>query len=135
MTSKMISIILVTALLHVSMAAQNQPQPPAQTAAKMQQVLHKAQDKGKAVKVTLNRKIDNRNKLTGTVSEISDTGFTFNDQKTGRGMQVAYADVREVKQKGMSKTAKILIVSGIVVGAVVGLGFALACSSEGGPNC
>ena len=56
------------------------------------------------------------------MSEISDTGFNFTDQKTGKAMQVAYADVQEVKQKGMSKTAKILIVIGIVVGAAVGLG-------------
>ena len=77
MIFKMISIVLVAALLHDSIAAQTQPQSPTQTVTKMQQVLRKAQEKGKAVKVTLNRKIDNRNKLTGKVSEISDTGFTL----------------------------------------------------------
>ena len=135
MTYKMIAVLLVAVLLQGSLAAQNQPAPPTQTVTKMQQVLHRAQEKGKAVKVTLNRKINNRNELTGNVSEISDTGFATYNQKTGETVQVAYADVQEVKQKGMSKTAKILIVIGIVVGAAIGLGFALACSSEGGPNC
>jgi len=101
----------------------------------MQQVLRKARGSDKAVKVTLNRQIENRLEFTGKVIDISDTGFTCNDQKTRKAIQVAYADVLEVKQKGMSKATKILIVSGIVVGAVVGMGFALACSSEGGPNC
>jgi histidinol dehydrogenase len=135
MIHKMIAVVLVAVFVHGSLAAQTQPQASLQTPAQMQQVLRKAQDKGKAVKVTLNRKLDNRNKLTGKVSEISDTGFTFIDQKTREAMQVAYADVQEVKQKGMSRTTKILIVIGIVVSAVLALGFALACTSEGGPNC
>lgn len=135
MIFKMISVVLVAALLHGYMAAQSQPLLSTQTVTTMQQVLRKAREKDKAVKITLNKKIENHGNLNGTVSEISDTGFILNDQKTGKTMQVAYADVQEVKQKGMSKTAKILIVSGIVVGAAIGLGFALACSSEGGPHC
>ncbi|HMK21584.1 MAG TPA: hypothetical protein VK466_04580 [Terriglobales bacterium] len=135
MIFKMISLVLVAVLLRGSMAAQNQTRSAPQTVAKMQQVLRKAREKNKAVKITLNKTIENQLKFNGKVSDISDTGFVFNDRKTGKTMQVAYADVQEVKQKGLSKTAKILIVSGIVVGAAVGLGVALACSSEGGPNC
>ena len=37
-----------------------------------------------------------------------------------------YADVQEIKQKGMSKTAKILIVSGIVVPLLVWESLSLA---------
>lgn len=45
-------------LLHSSIAGQNQAQPPPQTLNKMHQVLHKAQQKDKAVKVTLKKKTE-----------------------------------------------------------------------------
>ena len=51
-----LSFVLVTVLLHGSIAAQDQTQSPQQTAAKMQEVLHKAQEKDKAVKVVLNKR-------------------------------------------------------------------------------
>ena len=69
------------------------------------------------------------------MSHISDTGFVLTEPKTGATKKLAYEDVQQVKQKGMSKGAKILIVSLVVVGAVIGIGFAAACSAEGGPHC
>jgi len=96
----------------------------------MQQVLRKAQEKDKAVKVILNKKIDNQSALTGKVSEISDTGFTMTDQQTGKPMKLAYEDVRQVNQKGMSKGSKIAI--GIAVGAVAfTLVMVVACVAAG----
>jgi hypothetical protein len=114
MISKMISAFLIAVLLHGSITAQTSSSPT-QSVAKMQQVLRKAQEKDKAVKVILNKKIDNQSTLTGKVSEISDTGFTMTDQQTGKPMNLAYEDVRQVNQKGMSKGSKIAI--GIAVGA------------------
>lgn len=131
---KMMAVALIPMLLQASLLSQTGPQA-LQTADLMQEIARKAYGKDKSVKVTLLKKIDNQRRLRGKVRDISGTGFTLTDEKTGKTMQVAYADVQEIKQDGMSKTAKILIVSGIVVGVVVGLGFALACSSEGGPNC
>jgi hypothetical protein len=112
-----ISLVLVAVLVHSSIAAQDQAQPSPQTVAKMQQVLHKAQEKDKAVKVILNKKIDNQKKFSGKVSDISDTGFVVTDQKTGTTKKLAYADVREVHQKGMSKGTKIAL--GVAGGVVV----------------
>jgi hypothetical protein len=43
-----ISLVIVAALVQGSIAAQDQPQSPPQTVAKMQQVLHKTQEKDKA---------------------------------------------------------------------------------------
>lgn len=135
MIFKMISVVLVASLLHSGMAAQEQAQSPPQSVTRMQQILRKAREKNKAVKIILNKKIENQLNFSGKVSEISDADFTFSDQKTGKSMQIAYADTREVRQKAMSKTSKILIVSGIVVATVMAAGFALACSAEGGPHC
>jgi len=107
----------VAVLVHGSIAAQDQPQSPPQTVAKMQQVLHKAQEKDKAVKVILNKKIDKQKKFSGKVSDISDTGFVVTDQKTGKPMKLAYADVREVLQKWSKKdvTIAIVVVAGVVI--------------------
>ena len=122
-----ISLVLVAVLVHGSIAAQDQPQSPQQTVAKMQQVLHKAQEKDKAVKVTLKKKIDNQKKFTGKVSDISDRGFVVTDQKTGKIQKLAYADVQEVHQKGWSKAATIAIVvlAGVVI-AVVVVGYSIS---------
>jgi hypothetical protein len=128
MISKIISVILVAALLHGSMAAQDQSPP--QTVAKMQQVLRKAQEKDKAVKVILKKKIDNQTKFTGKVSEVADASFTMADQQTGKPMKVAYEDVRQVNQKGMSKGAKVALGIAIGVGAAIGVGL-VACYSQG----
>ena len=75
----------------------------------MQQVLNKAREKDKAVKVILNKKIDNQTKFSGKVSEISDSGFVVTDEKTGTTKRLSYEDVRQVKQQGLSKAAKILL--------------------------
>ena len=114
---KAVSLVLVAILLHGSIAAQDQPQSPAQTVAQMQQVVRKAQEKDKAVKVTLKKKSDNQRKFGGKVSDVSDTGFVVTDRKSGATKKVAYEDVQQVNQAGMSRGAKIGI--GIAVGIAV----------------
>lgn len=115
-----ISLLLTAVLVHGSVAAQDQPQPPRQTVAQMQQVLHRAQDKDKTVKVTLKTKIDNQKKFSGKVSEVSDSGFVLTNQKSGKVQKLAYEDIEQVKQAGMSKGTKIALgVTGGVVVAVV----------------
>jgi hypothetical protein len=123
-----ISLVLVAVLLHSSIAAQTSSSPT-QSVAKMQQVLRKAQEKDKAVKVILNKKIDNQKKIIGKVSDISDTGFVLTDQKTGTTKQLAYEDVRQVNQKGMSKGSKVAI--GIAVGAAALITVGLVCYAAG----
>lgn len=121
MVSKVIPVMLVTVLLHGSLVAQAQPQSPAQSPAEKQQVLRRAEQKGKDVKVTLERKIDNQRKFTGKVSQISDSGFTLTNQKTGKTTKLAYEDVQQVQQKGLSKGWKIAlgVTAGVVLGAIL----------------
>ncbi len=118
MLSKVISVVLAIALLHGSIAAQDQPQTTQQTISKIQHVLRKAQERNKAVKVTLNKKINNRNKVSGKVGGISDTGFGVDDEKTGIATTLAYSDVREISQKGLTTATQIVIVAGVVVAIV-----------------
>jgi hypothetical protein len=121
MIHKMIAVVLIAVLLHGSLIAQTQLQTPVQTQADMQSVLRKAQENDKAVKVTLNQEIGNQRKLSGKVSEVSDASFTLIDQKTGRAVKLDYANIRQVKRKGMSKglTITLIVIAGVIVGAVV----------------
>jgi len=84
MISKTISTVLVCVLLHSLVLGENEPPPQTQTVAKMQQVLHKAQERNKAVKITLRKKIDHQRKFAGRVVEISGAGFAIADQKSGK---------------------------------------------------
>ena len=124
MISKIISVVLVAALLPSSIAAE-QLRSPQQSVDKIQQVLRKAQQKNKAVKVTLNKKINNQVKLSGNVGGISDTTFVVDDEKTGTATTVAYSDVREIRQRGLSTVTQIGIVAGVVVGVVLAVVLAL----------
>jgi hypothetical protein len=107
MLHRITAVVLVAVLVHGNLAAQTQTQSPVQTVSQMQKVLREAQEKGKAVRVTLNRKMDNQRKFSGQVSDISDRGFTLADAKTGKTMGLAYEDVKEVRRKGMSRGEKI----------------------------
>jgi len=87
----------------------------------MQQVLHKAQEKDKAVKITLRKKMDNQRKFMGKVKEITDVGFSIVEQKTGKTMSFAYQDVQQVGQAGVSK-GTIIAVAALVAGGLIILG-------------
>jgi ribosome maturation factor RimP len=125
MVSKIVSVVLVVVLVHVSLAAQDQLQSSTQGVAEIQKILHKAQKNGKAVKVTLNQKIDGHSKITGRVVEISDEGFTLMENKTGNTEKFVYDDVHQVNQAGLPKVVQVVLGAGIVFGVALVLFFAL----------
>ncbi len=116
MLYKVIAVALVTFLLHGSLLTETQP------LAKMQQVLRKAQEKNKAVKITLAKRLDNQAQLRGKVSEVSDTGFAVTD-KTGKITKLVYEDVQQVKQEGTKGWVIALVVAAGVGVLVVVLVF------------
>jgi hypothetical protein len=121
MISKMVSAVLVIMLLHGSIAAQGQLESQHQPAAKMQESLSKAEKRDKTVVIHLT----DGTKVAGKISDISERGFALTDQKTRITKSYVYADVREVRQKGLSMAAGILIGIGIAVGVTVGMFYAL----------
>jgi len=129
MISKTISVLLISVVLHSGIAAQTLSSPT-QDVAKMQQVLRRAQERGKSVTVTLTRKIYNKTKLTGKVSEVSDTSFTLANQQTGNATSLTFEDVRQVKQKGMSKGKKVALGVGIGAGIFFAVGI-ISCFASG----
>ncbi len=72
--------------------------------------------------------------IKGYISAIDESSFAVTDKKSGNVSTIAYRDVNGVKSRGLSRATKILIVTGVVAGTVVGLAV-LACHSEGGPHC
>jgi hypothetical protein len=121
MTLKAVATVLVCVLVHSNLFAETQSQ--AQTVTKVQQVLHKAQEKNKAVKVSLLKKKDGQHRFTGRVVTISDTDFAISDQKSGQTMSIRYEDVQQVSQAGMSTGAIIAIVALVAGGIILGVIF------------
>jgi hypothetical protein len=59
--------------------------------------------------------------VRGRITRTSDNGFTVIEDKSGSRTEIAYADVRNVEGRGMSKTKKTLIGVGIATGVFIGL--------------
>jgi hypothetical protein len=122
MMFKTVATVLVCVVAHSNLIAETQSQ--AQTVAKVQQVLHKAHEKNKAVKVSLLKKKGGPHKFTGRVVTISDTDFAISDQKSGQTMSIRYEDVQQVSQAGMS-TGTIITIGAVVAGGLIVLGVIL----------
>ena len=73
--------------------------------------------------------------VKGYISEVDDSSFALTDQKSGKLTKISYEDVSKIKRQGLSKAAKVLIIGGVLVGALIGIGAAVACHTEGGPHC
>ena len=73
--------------------------------------------------------------VKGYISEVDDSSFALTDQKSGNVTTISYEDVSKIKRQGLSKPAKVLIISGVLVAAWIGIAAALACHTEGGPHC
>ena len=64
-------------------------------------------------------KLHNGTKLKGYISQASEDSFVITD-KQGQKNTVAYMDVREVKKgSGLSRTSKVLIVSGVAAAVLI----------------
>ena len=66
-------------------------------------------------------KLRSGSEVRGRITRTSDNGFTMIDDKSGSSTEIAYADVRNVEGRGMSKTKKTLIGVGIATGVFIGL--------------
>jgi len=124
MTAK-ISLILLTVLLLQTIVPAEVARPQNQTADLMKQILSQAQSKHKPVKVVLIRTTDGRKKIIGTVTAVSDAGFTLIENKTGETREFAYADVQHVSHKGMSTGLQIVLGLGVAVAVVVAIFYAI----------
>lgn len=127
MLLKFISLVLISVLAtSFSIPAQAQEQPPAQTINEMKQVVQKALDKDKSVKVKLKERLSGKTKLTGRISEVSDAGFVLTDEKTKATTKLTYDGLKEIKLKGLSTGVKIALGVGVPAAIVLGVLYAIA---------
>jgi hypothetical protein len=73
--------------------------------------------------------------IRGYISKVDERSFGLTDEKSGKLTTISYENVNKIKREGLSKPAKILIVSGVIFGALIVIGVAAACHMEGGPHC
>ena len=92
------------------------------------------QRRGAGEKSRVRVKLRDGTEVKGYISKVEENSFEVTDKEKGTMTSIRYDDASEVHRLGMSKTAKIVIVVGIV-GAWIGIATVLACHSEGGPHC
>ncbi len=73
--------------------------------------------RGTGEKARVNVKMLNGTKMKGFISQAGDDSFTLTDSKTKQTSTLAYSDVAQVKDSGLSTGAKILI--GVGVGVAI----------------
>ena len=112
------TLLLVTAIFLCTFgpAARAQPQLD-QTAKVKADVVKRLNKKEQHVKV----KLRNGSEVKGHITQTSENGFTLANEKTHANTDIAYADVVNVEGRGMSKTKKALIATGIAAGVFIAL--------------
>ena len=64
-------------------------------------------------------RLRNGSELKGRITEAAENRFILKETKNGAHHDLSYAEVTQVKGKGLSKGAKFGILTGIVAGAVI----------------
>ena len=88
-----------------------------QTAKVKAEVVNRLNKKEEHVKVRLR----NGTEVKGYITQSSENGFTLSNEKTKTGTDIAYADVQDLEGRGMSKTKKILIATGVAAAIFAGM--------------
>jgi small nuclear ribonucleoprotein (snRNP)-like protein len=112
---KTIAVALAVVITCLSSLAQAPVQPgkAASVKARMQKI-------GVGDRTLVNVKLKDGTELRGYLSRIEDNSFTITDKITKKATSASYGDVLSFARKGLSTTAKVVIIVGI--GVVVTLG-------------
>ena len=115
MFKKTIAVALAVVITCLSSLAQAPVQPgkAASVKARMQKI-------GVGDRTLVNVKLKDGTELRGYLSRIEDNSFTITDKITKKATSASYGDVLSFARKGLSTTAKVVIIVGI--GVVVTLG-------------
>ena len=119
MLKKALAMTILTLLLHT--AAMVQPAPASSKSDKQARFAEKVRQAlaslGVGKDATVRVQLQDKSKLAGYVSHVSDTHFVITDTQTARSIPVAYGDVTKVRGHNLSTGAKIGI--GIAIGFAV----------------
>jgi small nuclear ribonucleoprotein (snRNP)-like protein len=120
---KTIAVALAVVITCLSSLAQAPDQAGAQAPVqpgKAASVKARMQKIGVGDRTLVNVKLKDGTELRGYLSRIEDNSFTITDKNTKKATSASYGDVLSFARKGLSTTAKVVIIVGI--GVVVTLG-------------
>jgi len=110
MFQKLMSVVLAGGLILSSSASAAAEQ--AGNASDLQAKARSAMARHKPVVVTTRSENNGRNKVQGTISEVSDKGLTLVENKTGRTMSMSYEEIRDIKGKSAHWPIYVAIAGG-----------------------
>ncbi len=126
MTKRLFAVLTTCALclafaLPVSVSANTTLEEQARFAEKVKTVIAKL---GVGPDARIEVKLRDKTKLSGYVSEVSESSFVVTNAKTGATTAVAYPDVKQVKGNNLSTGQKFAIAA-VIVGALAIIYFAV----------
>jgi hypothetical protein len=121
-------LLLVAVLVFDSLAVTQATQP--QEASQIAKVEAEVQKRGVGEKSRVKVRLRNEGEVKGHLSKIEDASFDVTDKNTGHATTIPHADVERVQRAGLSKGAKIGIISGVAVVAIIVV-IAVAASKTG----
>ena len=120
-----LTVLVLNLFLCASVFAETKAEKEAKFAAKVKaQVTELGTGKDARIEV----KLKDGTKLKGYVSQINENSFVVMNEKTATPTEVPYPQTKQVKGNNLSSGAKIAIVVGIVVGALLIIGYILGRS-------
>lgn len=119
MCKRLLALTFVSLMIHAVIAVQ----PASGSSRSEKQVLFAEKVRlgvltlGTGEEARIEVKLRDKTRLTGYISEMSETSFVVKDTKTGASVPVAFTDVSKIKGHNLSTGAKIGI--GIAIGFAV----------------
>jgi sRNA-binding regulator protein Hfq len=102
-------------LTSTSVAIYGQASTESKTAKIKSQVQKRVAVRKNKVKV----KLLNGTEVKGTIGSTNEQGFTLTEDKTGKSMDLAYADVNKVEGRGMGTGTKLGIIAAVTAGVLI----------------
>ncbi|HXQ36868.1 MAG TPA: hypothetical protein VN843_22850 [Anaerolineales bacterium] len=114
--NKLVSVLLMLALVLFPVAGRVFAQQLTDPSVKIKtDVARRLRDEKTNVTVRLR----NGSELNGRITQAAENMFTLREKNGGAHRDISYADVTKVKGRGLSKGAKLGILTGIIAGAVI----------------
>jgi len=82
-----------------------------------EQIKAEVERRGTGEKSRIKVRLRDKTEVKGYISQIDASLFQVTDEKTGKVMTVAYADVEKVRGRGMSRNTKTVIFIGVGIAA------------------
>jgi hypothetical protein len=90
---------------------------PASNAQPAEKIKAEVERRGAGAKSRVKVRMRDKTEVKGYISQVDTSYFQVTDEKTGKAMTLAYADVEKVGGQGMSRNTKMVIFIGVGIAA------------------